>query len=201
MFDMFQAMMNYEPELREILKVIIEQGDEESFHHLLDEVSFVLPMLLLLISRQINLKRHDARRDDLSTLKKLPSLFLPPNPHVKPLDPPLSSSSSKSDRGINHPTIAAMFCPRKHITRMLNELELDDITLSPEADDSDTDEDEDEESEDEDEEEEDSEDDDSGEESDNEERDPNAGDDKDKEKPKKIPKKYVPLLTSSSLLT
>ncbi|THV04619.1 hypothetical protein K435DRAFT_790836 [Dendrothele bispora CBS 962.96] len=105
---LFEEMIEYEPDFEELLVVIIEEHDLKTFNNLLDE----------LCNRQ-----HDARREDLNKLKSLASTFIPVNPHVDPLIPPLTSSRGKSDRGINHPIIAALFCPRKYIVRMMDELD------------------------------------------------------------------------------
>ncbi|KAK7452758.1 hypothetical protein VKT23_012159 [Stygiomarasmius scandens] len=113
MLNMFEEMVDYESDFKALLELIIEHDDQGTFNKLLDELSS---------------KRHDARRDDLGTLKHLIGSFLPPNPHIKGLHPPLTMSRSKTDRGINHPVIAAMFCPRKHLFRMLRELKAEDMS-------------------------------------------------------------------------
>ncbi|KAK7444350.1 hypothetical protein VKT23_015363 [Stygiomarasmius scandens] len=132
MLTLFNEMVAYEPDLEALLVEIIKYEDIDTFNNLLDEL--------------LN-KVHQARTSDLNRLKTLTSTFLAPNPHVKALDPPLTVSISKSDRGINHPVIAALFCPREHVFRMLEEL--DDYTLYIDGD---TDDDEGEDDEDEDEE-------------------------------------------------
>ncbi|THV06119.1 hypothetical protein K435DRAFT_883572 [Dendrothele bispora CBS 962.96] len=111
---LFEEMIEYEPDFEELLIIIIEEHDLETFNNLLDE----------LCNRQ-----HDARREDLNRIKSLASTFIPINPHVDPLVPPLISSRGKSDRGINHPIIAALFCPRKYITKMLDELDVSEKGL------------------------------------------------------------------------
>ncbi|THU90537.1 hypothetical protein K435DRAFT_864218 [Dendrothele bispora CBS 962.96] len=85
---------------------------------------------------EISTKRLNARRDDIGTLKPLISTLIAPEPHIKALDPPLTNGSSKSDRGINHPIIASLFCPRAHVFRMLQELEREGKTFDVHGDDS-----------------------------------------------------------------
>ncbi|THU90933.1 hypothetical protein K435DRAFT_801657 [Dendrothele bispora CBS 962.96] len=106
---LFEEMLEYEHDFEELLVIIIEEHDLETFNNLLDE--------------------HDARREDLNKLKSLASTFIPVNPHIDPLVPPLTSSRGKSDRGINHPIIAALFCPRKYIVRMMDELDVSEKGL------------------------------------------------------------------------
>ncbi|THU90532.1 hypothetical protein K435DRAFT_256718 [Dendrothele bispora CBS 962.96] len=108
---LFNEMISYESDLEPLLAEMINQEDIETFNNLLDEIT---P------------KVHQARTSDLNRLKTLTSTFIAPNPHVKALDPPLTVSISKSDRGINHPVIAALFCPREHVFRMLEELNNED---------------------------------------------------------------------------
>ncbi|KAK7441577.1 hypothetical protein VKT23_016570 [Stygiomarasmius scandens] len=134
MLTLFNEMVAYEPDLGALLVEIIKYEDIDMFNNLLDE----------LLS-----KVHQARTSDLNRLKTHTSAFLAPNPHIKALDPPLTVSISKSDRGINHPVIAALFCPREHVFRMLEELD-NDYTLYIDGDtDDEGEDDEDEEEEDE----------------------------------------------------
>ncbi|KAK7442701.1 hypothetical protein VKT23_015947 [Stygiomarasmius scandens] len=107
MCSMFNSMVEYDSGLHELLAQIFEHEDQDTFENLLDELSD---------------RANDARRDDTNTLKHLISTIIPANPNSQALDPPIPISRSKSDRSIQHPVIAALFCPRQYLFRMINEL-------------------------------------------------------------------------------
>ncbi|THV03585.1 hypothetical protein K435DRAFT_851713 [Dendrothele bispora CBS 962.96] len=110
----FNAMLKHEPTFGEVLRNVILDQDEVTFDNLLDELSEAA---------------NNARKDDTRTLKEALPNILAPNPFGQPLNPPVIMSRSKSHLGVNHWFIAALFCPRRHIFRMLRELESVDVDI------------------------------------------------------------------------
>lgn len=64
----------------------------------------------------VKIKEHflGARQNDTTKLKKAGLAYIPLNPLVEHLEPPLMGNH-KSERGTQHPMIAKMLCPARLI--------------------------------------------------------------------------------------
>ncbi|KAI6017456.1 hypothetical protein EDC04DRAFT_2576794, partial [Pisolithus marmoratus] len=60
------------------------------------------------------------RSDDASHLKKVIGMYATPYPDKKSLEPPLGSNESRSRMGFNHPELARLLCPVKHLSSFLD---------------------------------------------------------------------------------
>lgn len=59
------------------------------------------------------------RSDDASQLKKAIGTYAVPSPDEKALSPPLGSNDCRGRMGFNHPELACLLCPVKHLSSLL----------------------------------------------------------------------------------
>ncbi|KAI5984379.1 hypothetical protein EDC04DRAFT_2591064 [Pisolithus marmoratus] len=58
--------------------------------------------------------------DHASHLKKVIGMYTTPYPDKKSSEPPLGSNESHSRMGFNHPELACLLCPVKHLSSFLD---------------------------------------------------------------------------------
>lgn len=75
--------------------------------------------LAVLTCVQIGEGSSNVRGDDTGTLKKAMQSYLPRNVLTDVVYPPIPAIQDKSERGFNHPQIAALMCPRKFKKRFV----------------------------------------------------------------------------------
>ncbi|KAJ7575751.1 hypothetical protein C8J56DRAFT_801090, partial [Mycena floridula] len=100
----YNAMLKHTPELGPYLQHLQDTEDTESFHDLITHLQDFA---------------SKARTADTNTIKNAIISYLPADPSTDIINPPLVPGRSKANRGVNHAHIAALFCPRKHMARML----------------------------------------------------------------------------------
>jgi len=82
----------------------------DGYKHIVDfgENDEELEALIAIINKQAG----EARTSDSGKLKHDGILYVPRNPQIDTLKPPIPKSTSKANRGFNHPVAARMLCPR-----------------------------------------------------------------------------------------
>jgi len=60
------------------------------------------------------------RSDDVSHLHPVIGSYVAPDPEKKALDPPVQPGTTKDRLGFNHPELARLLCPIRHLQEMLD---------------------------------------------------------------------------------
>ena len=61
------------------------------------------------------------RSDDASHLRSFIGSYAAPHPEKKVIDPPIQPRASKDRLGFNHPELARLLCPIRHLQEMIND--------------------------------------------------------------------------------
>src|SRR5215510_10788917 len=82
----------------------------ETFINLV-RTQYMYEIIVYLSSQQLNKWSNEARHEDTGSIKHSALEYIPRNPDIDSIKPPITRSHGKSLRGFNHVATARLLCP------------------------------------------------------------------------------------------